>query len=349
LKKDLISHPSQFYLNKKLTYLIVIGIIALCFCLLINLMAGSANISLAHILDLIIWPNSNDSDTLLVQDIRLPKTLTALMTGFLLAQCGLLMQTYFQNPLAGPYVLGISSGASLGAALFLMSPFAIYYPTLQHIGVVGFAFLGAAVVTVIVLMIALRNTGITVILIIGLLINYFISSLQSIIEYYASANNLKNFNTWLFGNLNSVSLAQLNYLIPIGLIISVGFLLLSKPLNTLAVGKTNAIALGLNYKRFSIAVIVLTSLTTAIVTAYCGPISFIGMIVPFTIRWITKSNNHFLLFICSGIYGACTLLLSDFLSYKLIHEQYIPVNIILGMIGIPIIVLYLIRNKFIAA
>jgi iron complex transport system permease protein len=334
-------------LNRKITYLFITGIFFTCICIALNLLAGTANIGLKEILHTIISRDTNNTNALLIFEIRIPKTLTALIAGWLLAQCGLLMQTYFQNPLAGPYVLGISSGASLGVAIFMMSAFSATLPYLQQIGAVGSAFLGAFVVTILILLVSLRNTNVTIILIIGLLINYFISSLQSIMEYYASANNLKNFNTWLFGNLNSVGKEQLHFLIPITLLISLGLLLLSKPLNLLAVGKMNAIALGVNYKHFSMLVIVLAALITAIITAYCGPISFIGMIVPFSIRWYTKSNNHFLLFLCSGLYGAGLLLLCDFLSYHIISQQYIPVNIILGIIGIPLIVLYLIRNKFI--
>jgi iron complex transport system permease protein len=316
--------------------------------MILNLLAGTANIELKEILNIVMSNDIDNPNAILIFEIRIPKTLTALIAGWLLAQCGLLMQTYFQNPLAGPYVLGISSGASLGVALFMMSTFSATLPYLQHIGAIGSAFVGALIVTILILLVSLRNTNVTIILIIGLLINYFISSLQSIIEYYASANNLKNFNTWLFGNLNSVGKEQLHFLIPITLLLSLGLLLLSKHLNLLAAGKMNAIAMGLNYKRFSIVVIVLAALITAIITAYCGPISFIGMIVPFSIRWYTKSNNHFLLLLCSGLYGSGLLLLCDFFSYHIISQQYIPVNIILGVIGIPLIVLYLIRNKFIS-
>jgi iron complex transport system permease protein len=336
-----------YTLNQKLVYLIFIGLVGLVASAILNLMAGSADISLVEIYKVLTNSNSlaSNENSLLLYEIRIPKTITALFAGALLAQCGLIMQSYFQNPLAGPYVLGISGGASFGAAIFMMTPLALWFPSLASFGIVGFAFIGAALVTLLILGISLRNNHITIVLIIGLLINYFVSSLQSIVEYFASANDLKNFNTWSFGNLNSVGLTQLNFLIPILFVLTLSYLSLSKSLNLLAVGRTNAIALGLNYKRFSMFIIILTALTTAVVTAYCGPISFVGMIVPFSIRWWTKSNHHFLLLIASGIYGAILLLTCDFISYKLIPQQYIPINIILGILGIPFIIIYLTKHK----
>jgi iron complex transport system permease protein len=332
-------------LNKKQLYLLAIGLISTLIALVLDLKAGSYNISLIDLFNTLSHPNIDDDLHTLVFGIRLPKTLMALAAGALLAQCGLLMQTYFQNPLAGPYVLGISSGASFGAALFIMSPITLIWPNIQHVGLVGCAFLGAALVTLLLLALTYKNNQIIVVLIIGILMNYFISSLQSMVEYYASANKIKNFNTWSFGHLNSVGLSELKYLMPIALILSLGFLLLSRPLNLLAAGKENAIALGLNYKRFSILLIILTAVTTAIVTSYCGPISFIGMVVPFCIKWWTKSNAHFFLLLSSALFGATVLLVCDFISYRLFPEQYIPINIILGLLGIPIIILYLVKNK----
>ncbi len=346
IKKSLKFTTIRFQkLNKKQLYILLFGLISVLITFILDLNAGAYKVNLSKIFYTLNHPHIDDDLHTLVFGIRLPKALTALISGALLAQCGLLMQTYFQNPLAGPYVLGISSGASFGAALFMMSPIALLWPSSQHIGLVGFAFLGATTVTLLLITIAYRTNQIIVILIIGLLMNYFISSLQSIIEYYATANNLKNFNTWTFGHLNSVSLSELKYLIPIAFTLSLSFLLLSRPLNLLAAGKENAIALGLNYKKFSILLILLTAITTAIITSYCGPISFIGMVVPFCIKWWTKSNSHFFLLLSSALFGASILLVSDFISYRLIQEQYIPINIILGMVGIPIIIIYLIKNK----
>ncbi len=332
-------------MNKKQLYLLVIGLISVVIAVVLDLKAGAYNLGLSDLFHTLVHPKIDEDLHTLVFGIRLPKALMALVAGALLAQCGLLMQTYFQNPLAGPYVLGISSGASFGAAVFIMSPIALQWPNLLHIGLVGFAFIGAAIVTLLLLSFTYNNNQVIVILIIGLLMNYFISSLQSMIEYFATANNLKNFNTWSFGHLNSVSLSELKYLIPIALALSLAFLFLSRPLNLLAAGKENAIALGLNYKRFSTVLIILTALTTAIVTAYCGPISFVGMVVPFCIKWWTKSNSHFFLLLSSALFGATVLLVCDFMSYWLLPEQYIPINIILGLLGIPIIIIYLVKNK----
>jgi iron complex transport system permease protein len=313
--------------------------------MLLSFKAGSSELSWTEIFRHLLSDKTLDVNTLLIQEIRLPKTITALIAGWILAQCGLSMQTYFQNPLAGPYVLGISSGAQLGAAAVILGSSIFHFTNISAISVVSGAFIGALCITLIILVIARRFNQMTFILIIGLLINYFISSIQSLLEYYASANNLKQFNTWQFGSLNQLGLQELQWLIPIIAILSLCFLLLSKPMNWMAAGKTNASALGLNMKRFSTQIVTLTSICTALITAYCGPIGFLGMIVPFTIKWLTRSNQHFYLLLLSGIYGAALLLLADYLSYQAIQGQYIPINIILGMIGIPAIILYLFKFK----
>ena len=280
----------------------------------------------------------------IVLKIRLLKALTALLAGAALAASGLQMQTLFRNPLAGPYVLGVSSGAALGVALFLLGAplMGIADHTLvRSLGVAGAAWIGSAVVLAVVLAVSRRIRDIMVILILGMMLGSGISAVVEMLQYLSDEAALKSFVIWTMGSLGDVTASQLALLLPVvgaGLVLSVAVI---KPLNLLLLGENYARTMGLGIRRTRTLLLLSTVLLAGTITAFCGPVGFVGLAVPHVARMLFRSADHRVLMPASMLAGAALLLLCDLIS-KLLA---LPVNTITALTGIPVVIFVVLRNR----
>lgn len=310
----------------------------------VDLSVGSVNISLRD-----IWATltGGDVDTMtrdIVVKIRLTKAVMAVITGASLAAAGLQMQTLFRNPLAGPYVLGISSGAGLGVSLFLLGApiFGITHsPFVQSIGVAGAAWIGSALILLLIMVVSRRIKDIMVILILGMMFGSGISSVVEILQYMSNEAALKSFVVWTMGSLGDVTAQQMTLIVPavaIGLTLSIATI---KSLNLMLLGENYARTMGLNVNRTRRLIFISTTLLAGTATAFCGPIGFVGLAVPHVARMSFATADHRTLMPASMLTGAVMLLVCDIISKSLT----LPVNTITALMGIPIVILVIIRNR----
>lgn len=314
-----------------------------------SLLLGSVSLQVKEVLGVILGQEVDPQTRILVTHFRLPKAITALVVGAALSASGLQMQTLFRNPLAGPYVLGISSGASFGVSLFLLGApllgVSVASETLRNIGVVGSAWIGAALILAVIMAVSVRLKDIMAILILGMMFGSAASAIVQILQYLSPDSALKSFVVWTMGSLSGVSLQQLGLMSGIvvaGLALSI---YLIKPLNLLLLGENYARTMGLNIRWIRFLLFASTTLLAGTVTAFCGPIGFIGIAVPHVARMLTGNADHRVLMPASMLMGSVTMLLCDIIAQLPGHEMVLPVNTITALLGIPIIVLVIVRNR----
>lgn len=294
-----------------------------------------------------LWPFGDLSpmELNILHAIRLPKAVTAILAGAALSLSGLIMQTLFRNPLAGPYTLGVSSGASLGVALLTMlsgilSPLAV---SLSYLGLPFAAVIGATLVLLLVLAVSRRVTGNVSLLIVGMMFGSIAGALVSLLQNFANSDALKLFIVWTLGSLSSVGWSDMVFLLPI-LLLGVCFVLLAlKPLNGLLLGEDYARGLGINVTRTRIYIVLATGLLAGGVTAFCGPIAFIGVAVPHIARGIFLTSNHRVTVPASALIGACLLLVCDVLCSLFIYP--LPISTVSALFGAPVIIWIILKNK----
>ena len=332
---------------RRSTTLFIILSLLLVILFFLDLLIGSVHIPLRDILGAIVGADIDPATRLIVLDIRLIKAIVAILTGMALSVSGLQMQTLFRNPLAGPYVLGINSGASLGVALFILGMPLLGIATnstMSSIGTAGAAWLGSALILAFVASVSTRIKDIMVILILGMMISSGVSAVVQILQYLSNEEALKSFVIWTMGSLGDVTTSQLHLMLPavlIGLVVSVAVI---KPLNLLLLGEQYARTMGLNVRRSRYLIFLSTTLLAGTVTAFCGPIGFVGLAIPHIARMLFSNADHRILLPASALCGAVVLLTCDIISKWLT----LPINTITALLGIPIVIWVVIRNKSIA-
>ena len=312
---------------------------------------GAVPIPLDHVMDILL---GKGSDKIAWQNIvlqsRLPQAITALLAGASLATSGLLLQTLFRNPLAGPSILGISDGANLGVAAIMLyfggtlGQFTDW-PVSGYMAVILAAFVGACVILGLIIYFSAKVKNNVMLLIIGIMIGYLASSVISILNYYSSTDRVHAFVMWGLGNFSEVSLEQLPFFgtcALIGLLLAV---LLIKPLNALLLGEMYAANLGIRIKRARIAILLCTGILTATTTAFCGPISFIGLAVPHISRLMLGSSNHKILVPITMLTGSCIALLCNLLMVVPGSNTILPLNAVTPMLGAPVIIYVIVNRK----
>lgn len=334
-------------MKSRSTILFVSLSLLLVILFVLDLLIGSVHIPLRDILGAIVGADVDPATRLIVLDIRLVKAIVAILAGMALSVSGLQMQTLFRNPLAGPYVLGINSGASLGVALFILGMPLLGIATnstLSSIGTAGAAWLGSALILAFVASVSTRIKDIMVILILGMMISSGVSAVVQILQYLSNEEALKSFVIWTMGSLGDVTSNQLHLMFPavlIGLVVSVAVI---KPLNLLLLGEQYARTMGLNVRRSRYLIFLSTTLLAGTVTAFCGPIGFVGLAIPHIARMLFSNADHRILLPASALCGAVVLLTCDIISKWLT----LPINTITALLGIPIVIWVVIRNKSIA-
>jgi len=319
----------------------IIMVLLLTVLFILDLFLGSVAISPFDIVKTIFGTAGTDIETI-VMGFRLPKAITALFVGIALSISGLQMQTLFRNPLAGPYVLGISSGASLGVAIVILgfsSSLALF--NLQGLGnwiLVISAWAGAGIVMLLIMYISSRVRNIMTILILGMMVASGLSAVVSIMQYFSSETMLKAYVIWTMGSLGNLSSGQLNVLVIsvlAGIILSIFSI---KMLNALLLGENYARSIGLNIRFARMVVFACTSIMAGSVTAFCGPIGFIGIAVPHIARNIFRTSDHKILIPGSILAGGIVMIVSDIVSQLPGSESVLPINSVTSLIGIPVVI-----------
>ena len=285
----------------------------------------------------------------IIVNYRLPKAITAILAGMGLSISGLLMQTLFRNPLAGPYVLGLSSGSSLGVAFVILGssflPTVLNSVLLSSYGIVLASTLGSFFVLLMVLIVSQRLKDTMAILIVGLMFGSFTSAIVGVLTYFSSAEQLQKFTFWSLGNLGNLSWTSIVVLtIAVSLGLAMGIFSI-KPLNALLLGENYAKSLGINYKKSRFIIIFATSILAGSITAFAGPIAFVGLAVPHMAKLLFQTSNHFILYWSTLLIGASTMLLCDVISQMPGTSVTLPINAITSIIGAPVVIWLLIRKR----
>ena len=320
-------------------------VLSFCICLLLmlNLLVGSVSIPTQDVLAILFGQDvGKPSWQFIILQSRLPQALTALLCGAALSTSGLLLQTSFQNPLAGPSIFGINSGAALGVALVMLLLGGSVSTALFSVGgawaVLLAAFVGAMAVTGIIFMFAQWVKSSVMLLIIGMMIGYLASSAIALLNFFATQEGVKSFTMWGMGNFGGVSLSQLPMFTGAIVIGLVGSVLLIKPLNALLLGETYARNLGVNVRTMRSWLLVITGWLTAVTTAYCGPVAFIGLAVPHLARLVIGTDNHLQLLPITMAMGALIALLCQLVCVLPGSQGILPLNAVTPLIGAPVII-----------
>lgn len=315
----------------------------ICLLLMLNLLVGSVSIPTHDVLAILTGQDvGKPSWQFIILQSRLPQALTALLCGAALSTSGLLLQTSFQNPLAGPSIFGINSGAALGVALVILLLGGSVSTALFSVGgawaVLLAAFVGAMAVTGIIFMFAQWVKSSVMLLIIGMMIGYLASSAIALLNFFATQEGVKSFTMWGMGNFGGVSLSQLPMFTGAIVIGLVGSVLLIKPLNALLLGETYARNLGVNVRSMRSWLLVITGWLTAVTTAYCGPVAFIGLAVPHLARLVIGTDNHLQLLPITMAMGALIALLCQLVCVLPGSQGILPLNAVTPLIGAPVII-----------
>lgn len=321
---------------------IVVILILLPLCLII----GSVNIPFADVVNSLVGGEvSKETWRVIVVETRLPMACTAMLAGAALAVAGLLLQTTFDNPLAGPSVLGVSTGSSLGVAIVMLALGGTLGGALSsYLSVLAGALLGAGIIMIILLAFSTIVKSSIMLLIIGIMVSYLASSAISLLNFFSTQEGVHSFVIWGLGNFSGVTLDRLPVFAILVIVALVLSMMLVKPLNALLLGVRYAENLGINIKATRNKLLILSGVLTAIVTAFCGPIGFIGLIVPHIARLALRTSNHVVLLPTTALCGATIALLCTLISVIPASSGVIPINAITPVIGVPIII-YIILNR----
>ena len=327
--------------------IVLCALIVVLFAL--NLLTGSVDIPMRDVLSILFSSaESNDIWRYIILETRLPQAITATLCGSALAVSGLLLQTAFRNPLAGPSIFGISSGASLGVALVMLamggSVTAGLFSVSGFVAILLAAFIGAMLVTAVIFIFSTLVRNSVMLLIIGVMVGYLSSSAITLLNFFATEEGVRSYMIWGMGNFGSVSMAHIPVFAVVTILGLLGAILLIKPLNALLLGEQYAENLGVNIRRTRNLLLVVTGLLTAITTAYCGPIAFIGLAVPHIARLLLGTENHRLLLPSTILCGAVVALLCNFICYLPGESGIIPLNAVTPLVGAPVII-YVITQR----
>ena len=332
--------------NVCIILLLVAGIIML---FAMSLIVGSVRIPLADVCDILFDKfEGKESWKYIVMENRLPQALTAMLCGASLAVCGLMLQTAFRNPLAGPDVFGISSGAGLGVAIVMLflggSVSTTLFTVSGFLAILTSAFIGAIVVTMIILFLSTMVRNSVLLLIVGLMVGYVSSSAVALLNFFASEEGVKSYMVWGMGNFGGVSMNHMQLFALLCLVGIIASIFLIKPLNIMLLGTQYAESLGINIRQIRNLLLVTVGLLTAVTTAFCGPVSFLGLAIPHMTRLLLHTENHQILLPCTILCGAVIALLCNLICYLPGDGGIIPLNAVTPLLGAPIIIYVIVKR-----
>jgi len=340
------------FLSKKNKYIIICLIILFAVFFTLDILFGSVRIPFAEAFKILLNSSSENSTWVtIITEFRLPKAITAVLAGSALSVCGLLMQTYFRNPLADPFVLGISSGASLGVALVILTAGSfginLYFlgSAASSLSITAAASIGASGALIIVTLMARRINSSITLLIFGLMLSYVISSIESILKYFSMPENLQGYVIWGMGNLGNVVWNDLYFLIPVILFALVFSFMLSKKMNLLLLGENYAASMGVNIRAIRIAIIITGGILGGVITAFCGPIAFIGIAVPHIARNLFNEFDHKILIPAVVLIGSILTLICDLISQLPGGNQTLPISAVTSLVGAPVVIWIIFKQR----
>ncbi len=338
----------QYRRDKKVAVVYAVLAALLLLFFIADILLGSHIISVPTAIKALLGEDSSPLSHIFI-GYRIPKALVAVVVGVSLSVSGLQMQTVFRNPLADPYILGVSSGAGLGVALFLMGcslwggvALGAFLPSM---GYALSAWIGAACVMLIMLLISVRVRDIMAMLILGMMIGSAASALITVLQYFSRETTLKSYVLWTMGSLGNVTTAQLHVLLVVTLVGSIFALLSIKTLNALMLGETYARSIGYGATRHRTFIILTSTILAGTVTAFCGPIGFIGVAVPHVARMLIREADHRYLMPTTMLLGAVVMLLCDVISQVPGYDTSLPINTVTALLGIPVVIFVIIRNQ----
>ncbi len=332
--------------RSKLIFILLVFLLAFFFVL--DLFLGSVNIKPSDVISSLFGNSGSDIRSIIMQ-FRLPKAVTSVIVGMALSLSGLQMQAIFRNPLAGPYVLGVSSGASLGVAIVILG----FSGGVVSAGIGGFgnwilvisAWAGAGMVMILIMFISSRLREVMTILILGIMLASGLSAIVTIMQYFSSESMLKAYVIWTMGSLGNLSSGQLKVLaisVSAGVLLSI---LTIKKLNAFLLGENYAGSMGMNVKSSRTIIFACTSILAGSVTAFCGPIGFIGIAVPHLVRNLFRTSDHAILVPGSILAGGIIMTVSDIISQLPGSERLLPINSVTSLIGIPVVIWIILRRR----
>ncbi len=335
---------------KRTGLLFILIFIAIILTFALDLMLGNVQIPIDAIIDALENKSTNASWDYILREFRLPKAITACFVGAGIATTGLQMQTLFRNPLADTSILGIGHGASFGVACFVLLPFLlpdIIPNSLYHNywGLISASIVGAFTVLSLITFIASYLRDMISLLIVGIMLGFITASLISVLQYFSDPEALQSFITWTFGSLSGVTWKQLYFMMPIVGLALVGSLFLPKSMNALLLGEHYAQSLGINIKTTRLSLIILTGIIIGTLTAFVGPIAFIGIAVPHIARLVFRTANHHILIPATMLIGIWLMLCCDIISQLPSMNSTLPINSVTAIIGAPIVIMIIIKNK----
>jgi len=306
-----------------------------------HIFCGQITISSSDLLSSLISFDENNTIHILIREFRIPRMTMAILAGSSLAICGMLMQTLFNNPLAGPYVLGINSGASLIVALTLMTGVSFFS---SDLGLISAGIMGSLIFGTIILFCSFAVRSHVSLLLIGLMISSFVGAIISVLESMSGAEELKQFTFWSMGSLQQVSFAQIPLIASLIIVSWISVLFAVKPVNALVLGQSSAKNIGVNIQQVRVFIIGITAILVGIITAFCGPIAFVGLAIPNLVRIIFKTQNHLVLYIGNLLIGGLFLLLCDCFIQLIEPWLLFPINAFTSILGAPFVVYMLLKK-----
>ena len=331
-------------MNKKYLSLYLILILMLLFCIFLNLVIGSTDISVSECIHIIFSHDTDSVKGTILWNIRMPRLIAAFVLGGGLALSGYLLQAFFSNPIAGPFVLGISSGAKLVVAMLMIS--AVRYGFgISSLMMIFAAFAGAVIATGFVILAAGKVRSMAILIVCGVMIGYICSAVTDILVSFAADSNIVNLHNWSKGSFSSVSWSNVSWFVPVtvaGLVVSI---FLSKGIEAFGFGESYAFSLGMNVKRFRVILITVSSILSATVTAFAGPVSFVGVAVPHVIRKLFRTTKPEIMISASFLGGGVFCLISDLLARSLFAPTELSISTITAAFGAPIVISMLLSKK----
>lgn len=336
------------FVKRRITLFLLL-LVAVLLLFVINIATGQVYIPFSKIGVAFFSNDSQDSLAYIIQNYRLPKAVTAVLVGIGLSVSGLLMQTFFRNPLAGPYILGLSSGSSLGVALLIMGS-ALFSGSIAQIfagtiGVVLASCVGSILVLLLIIIASRKVQDAATLLIIGMMFSSFAGALVNVLSYFSSAEQLQKFTFWNLGNLGNLSwnaIVILSICVGIGLLFTV---LSIKSLDALLLGENYAKSLGINISKTRILLLVATGILAGSITAFVGPIAFVGLAVPHLAKLFFQTSNHKILLVATGLIGAALMLACDTVAQMPGFGFTLPINAVTSIVGAPVVIWLLISKK----
>lgn len=331
-------------MKRKTELVYILLIVCILVLVIMNLFAGSSNVSFSQMKDILFNRNGQDTLSVIVWEIRIPRMIEAAVLGGALALSGYLLQSFFGNPIAGPYVLGISSGAKLFVAVLMVFSYKLFF-SMSSMMMVLASFVGSVIAALLVIVVAKRVKNMSVLIVCGVMIGYVCSAATELIVAFADDSNIVNLHNWSMGSFGAASWNNVKLLVPIVLLGFVFSILLSKGISAYHFGENYAKSVGMNIKQFRLMLILVSSLLSAIVTAFAGPISFVGIAIPHVIRTITKTSNVKTMIIASFLGGAAACLLCDLIARCMFAPMELSVSTITAVFGAPIVITMLLKKK----